>query len=200
MRSTRSTPTLNTATEPSDTDPTPPGDRATRWAGFAGRYLKTPRLSAGAAAAFLRSAFVLAFLAQCVVAALVGVVVVLLAGGAPSNPSSLLAWTLAAFALAQLPVVALVVTRLSGLPGGKGARRSALSAALMAGVLLASTAWFLSLALATGQTGIPLFLLLFLTLTGYGLGFLVVGRLGRVAASELIGDPEEGAGPEEEAP
>lgn len=142
----------------------------------------------------------LAFLAQCVVAALVGVVVVLLAGGAPRNPSSLLAWTLVVFALAQLPVVAFAVTRMSGLPGGSGARRSALSAALMAGVLLASSAWFLSLALATGQAGVPLFLLLLLTLTGYALGFLVVGRLGRVAASEVLGEPEAEPAPAGPAP
>ena len=133
----------------------------------------------------------LAFLAQCVVAALVGVVVVLLAGGAPRSPSALLAWILVGIALAQLPVVVFVVTRLGALRAGKGARKAALSAALMTGVMLASSAWFLVLALATGQTGVPLFVLLFLTLSGYALGFLLVGRLGRTAASETVGEAQE---------
>lgn len=141
----------------------------------------------------LRSAYALAFLAQCLVAALVGVVVVLLAGGVTGRPSPLLAWILVGIALAQLPVVVFVVTRLGALKAGRGVRRAALSAALMTGVMLASAAWFLALALATGQTGVPLFVLLFLTLSGYATGFLLVGRLGRVAASERVGD----AGPEE---
>lgn len=130
----------------------------------------------------------MAFLAQCAVAALVGVVVVLLAGGGPSRPSALLAWILVGIALAQMPVVVFVVTRLGALRTGRGARQAALSAALMTGVMLASTAWFLALGLATGQTGVPLFVLLFLTLSGYAIGFLLVGRLGRVAASEKVGD------------
>lgn len=156
----------------------------------------------GAAAAFLRSAYVLAFLAQCVVAALVGVVVVLLAGGAPGNPSSLLAWILVAMALAQMPVVVFVVARLGAMGGGPGARKAALSAALTTGILLASSAWFLSLALATGQVGLPLFTLLLVTLSCYALGFLLVGRLGRVAATETVGEPPEAAEvpPAEESP
>lgn len=154
----------------------------------------------GAAAAFLRSAYVMAFLAQCVVAALVGVVVVLLAGGAPRNPSSLLAWILVAMALAQMPVVVFVVARLGALGGGPGARKAALSAALTTGILLASSAWFLALALATGQVGMPLFALLLVTLSCYALGFLLVGRLGRVAASETVGEPPaEAATPAEAA-
>lgn len=154
---------------------------------MAGRYLNSPELTSGAAAAMLRSAYALAFLAQCAAAALVGTAVVLLAGGAPSRPSPLLAWILVGIALAQLPVVVFVVARLGALKAGKGARRAALSAALMTGLMLASAAWFLALALATGQVGLPLFVLLFLTVSGYATGFLLVGRLGRVAASERVG-------------
>lgn len=131
-----------------------------------------------------------AFLAQCVAAALVGVVVVLLAGGVSGSPSPLLAWTLVALALAQLPVAAFMVTRLGALKSGDGARRAALSTALMMGVMLASTAWFLSLALATGQAGMPLFALLGITMLSYAVGFLQIGRLGRVAATEEFGAPE----------
>lgn len=173
------------------TEPDEPASRPARISTFAGRYLHTPQISLAGATSFLRSAFVLAFMAQCVVAALVGVVVVLLAGQAPRNPSALLAWILVGIALAQLPVVVFVVARLGALKPGKGARRAALSAALMTGVMLASTAWFLALALATGQAGAPLFVLLFLTVSGYAVGFLLVGRLGRVAASEVVGQTGE---------
>ncbi len=137
----------------------------------------------------------LAFLAQCVLAAAVGVIVVALAGEGPRNPSALLAWILVGIALAQLPVALLVVSRLTVVKPVRGARRAALSAALMTGVLLAATAWYLSLALAIGQTGLPLFVLLFLTLSGYAVGFLLVGRLARVASAEVLGElVAEGAG------
>jgi hypothetical protein len=133
---------------------------------------------------------VLAFMGQVAAAVLVGVVVVVLAGGVTKSPSSLLAWALVGLALAQLPVIVFMTTRLSAVKGGTGARRAALHGALVTGVLLASSAWFLSLALATGQTGAPLFMLLALTLFAYGLGFLLTGRLGRVAATEVLEEPE----------
>ncbi|MFA5551954.1 MAG: hypothetical protein WDA03_10100 [Trueperaceae bacterium] len=169
----------------------PPRAPKAPWRALVRRYLTSHTLSAAVAAAFLRAAFVVAFMAQCVAAALVGVTVTLLAGGAPRNPSALLAWILVAIALAQTPVVVFVVARLGALRSGPGARRAALSAALMTGVMLASSAWFLALALATGQAGTPLFVLLFLTLSGYALGFMLVGRLARAAASEVVGEPHE---------
>jgi hypothetical protein len=138
---------------------------------------------------FLRSAFAVSFLAHAAVAALVGIVVVLLAGAAPRNPNSLLAWMLVGMTLAQLPVALLIVVRAGALRSGPGARRAALSSAILTGVMLASTAWFLALALATGQGGTPLFVLLLVTLTAYSVGFLLMGRLGRVAATELIEPP-----------
>ncbi len=129
---------------------------------------------------------------QVAVAVVVGLAVVLLAGGVTRSTNSLLAWVLVVLALAQLPVIMFSTQRLGTLQPGAGARRAALQGALVTGVLLASTAWFLSLALATGQNGAPLFLLLSLTLLAYGVGFILTGRLGRLAASEVFEEPDGG--------
>lgn len=150
-------------------------------------------MTAGGATTFLRSAYAASFLAHAAVAALVGVVVVILAGAAPRNPNSLLAWMLVGLTLAQLPVALLIVVRAAALRAGPGARRAALSSAILTGVMLASTAWFLALALATGQGGTPLFVLLLVALTAYSVGFLLMGRLGRVAASEQLEAPAAAA-------
>lgn len=159
---------------------------------FLRRYLRAPTLSVGAATTYLRAAYALAFLVQCLVAALVGVSVLALAGGGSRQPNTLLAWALALLALSQLPIMLFVVARFASFKSAPGARAAALRAALLAGVLLASTAWYLALALATGQVGVPLYLLLALTLTAYTTGFLLVGRLGRVAAGERIREDPPG--------
>jgi len=137
-------------------------------------YLTTAELEPGRAASFLRLAYAASFLAQVVVAALIAVVVRALAGG-PGSPSALLAWLLVAFAVMELPVALLVTARM----GAARSRRSALTAAILAGTMLASSAWFAALALATGQRGTPVFLLLALVTIGYAVGFFAVGRLAR---------------------
>src|SRR5690606_36296247 len=165
------------------------GTRAGRLSAPIRHYLRAPSLTVGGAAAFLRASYVLAFMGQVAAAVLVGELVLLLAGGVTRSPSSLLAWVLVGLALLQLPVITFATARLGAVRSGSGARRAALHGALVTGVLLASSAWFLSLALATVQSGPPLFLLLALTLFAYGLGFLLTGRLGRVAASEAFEEP-----------
>ncbi len=157
-------------------------------------YLRAPRITAGSARSLLRAAFASAFLAQVLVASLVGVVVRLLAGGVRSSPSPLLGWTLVIVALVQLPIMFYASQRVGapqghGAPTGSGARRAALSASLLSGVLLATSAWFLALALAAGQSGAPLFVLLALVLLSYSGGFLAVGRLGNIAATESFEQP-----------
>lgn len=172
-------------------------------------YLRAPRITAGSARAFLRAAFASAFLAQVLFAALVGVAVRSLAGGVRSAPSPVLGWALVIVALVQLPVMFLASQRVGvsrghgvseghgasrghgasdgrGAPQGHGARRAALSASLLSGVLLATSVWFLALALAAGQSGTPLFVLLALVLLSYSAGFLAVGRLGGIAATETF--------------
>lgn len=129
-------------------------------------------------------------------AALVAVAVRLLAGGVRPNPSPLLGWMLVVVALIQLPIMFLASQRVSvpateDEPQGHGARRSALSASLLSGVLLATSAWFLALALAAGQSGPPAFVLLALVMLAYSGGVLAVGRLGGIAATEVFERPEE---------
>jgi drug/metabolite transporter (DMT)-like permease len=159
-------------------------------------FLTTAELEPGSAGSFLRLAYAVSFLAQVVVAALVAVVVRALAGG-PGGPSALLAWLLVAFAVMELPIALLVTARM----GAAGSRRSALTAAILAGTMLASSAWFAALALATGQRGTPVFLLLSLVTIGYAVGFFAVGRLARTPL-DATGSPSRvgggGSAPEEE--
>jgi len=117
-------------------------------------------------------------MAQTAVAVLVGVTVAALAPGAP-RPSPLLAWTLVALAGAQLPVGLASLARL----GAVTSRQAALSRAIFAGVTLSTTAWFAALALATGQRGAPVAVLMAALLLAYALGFLATGRLARAAAA-----------------
>jgi len=120
---------------------------------------------------------------------LVGVAVSALAGGS-GRASSLLAWTLVAFAFAQLPLGLAATVRLSSL----ASRQAVLARALLAGVTLSTTSWFASLALATGQMGLPVYTLLAVLVLAYGLGFLVTGRLARAAAQIAPGAPAEPQG------
>lgn len=125
---------------------------------------------------------------------LVGSGVAALAPGEP-RPSPLLAWTLFALALAQLPIGLASLLRLSAV----GSRQGALSRAIFAGVTLSTTAWFASLALATGQGGAPTLALLATLLLSYVLGFLGTGRLARAAAAAPRRRPP-GSSPEGDAP
>ena len=134
-------------------------------------------------------------MAQTVVAVLVGVGVAALAPGEP-RPSPVLAWTLVALAGAQLPVGLASLTRLAAV----GSRQAALSRAIFAGVTLSTTAWFAALALATGQRGAPVVVLLATLLLAYGLGFLGTSRLARTAAALPARRAPGPAGPGDDAP
>lgn len=123
-------------------------------------------------------------------AVLVGVAVSALAGGS-GRASQFLAWTLVAFAFAQLPLGLATTVRLSSL----ATRQAVLARALLAGVTLSTTAWFASLALATGQAGLPVYVLLAVLVLGYGLGFLVTGRLARTAVQIAPRGPDDPLGP-----
>ncbi len=107
-----------------------------------------------------------------------GVGVVALAGGEP-RPSGLLAWTLVALAFLLLPLGVASLAR----PAAVGSRQAALSRAIFAGVTLSGTSWFAALALATGQRGAPVLVLLAVLLLAYGAGFASAGRLARAAAA-----------------
>ena len=140
-------------------------------------YLNTEPLPSWRAAAFLRAVFVAAFTSQVVVAVAVGVLVSALAPGTP-RPNAILGWVLVAFAVMEIPLAVAVASRL----GSAGSRRAVLSRVILAAVVLAGTAWFAVLAVATAQQGASVYLLIALVAGAYGLGFISVGRLARAAA------------------
>lgn len=144
-------------------------------------YLRSEQLERRQAAAVLRLAYVAAFGAQAAFALAVGIAV-RLATRLPAPSNSLMAWILVALALMELPFGALVATLATRQPG----RSSALSGALMLGVVLATPAWFAALAFATGHQGLPVMLLWMCLALAYGLGFLFASRL---AGSAVQGDP-----------
>lgn len=145
-----------------------------------------PRLSPARAAATLRAAYLVMFLTQAAVAGVIALLARWLSGFA-ARPNALLGWVLVVLALAELPFGAVLVALAQRRPG----RQAALSGALLVAVVLSTPAWFLALALATGQRGLPLAALLGVLALAYGLGALLVGRLGRNAAAEVV--PEQRA-------
>ncbi|HEX7005101.1 MAG TPA: hypothetical protein VF168_13025 [Trueperaceae bacterium] len=142
------------------------------------RFLSEPEPSSGLVSSALRLTFVMMFMAQVAVALLV-VALILLLGGTIAGGPTVLGPVLALLALAQCFLGVLLPDALSR-TGSKG---SVLSATLLSAVLLATPAWFLMLALLTGQAPLALLLLLAALLTGYALGFWLCGRLGRRAAA-----------------
>ena len=126
----------------------------------------------------MRLVYVAAFMAQVLVAVLVALAVRALAGG-PPRPSDVLAWILVALAVMQLPFAALMASRL----GTITSRQAALARTLFTAVTLAATAWSTALALATGQRGLSVYLLLSMVMLAYAAGFLAVGRLAHRAAT-----------------
>lgn len=157
-------------------------------------FLREPRPDPATAVTFLRLVYAGMFGAQTVVAALLGLLLLLLAP--PARPAApVLSWTLVALAALQLPLALLMVAA-SARAGGKGA---ALSATLVAGVLLSTPAWFLMMALVMGSRGTPPLLLLLQLAVGYALGFGLTGRLARLVPrpppeGDEDADGESGAG------
>src|SRR5690606_28464947 len=132
-----------------------PRGSATPLNGLLKRFLNDDPLPTSRSVATLRLVYVVAFMAQVLVAALVAIAVRALAGG-PPRPSDVLAWVLVALAVMQLPFAALMASRL----GTINSRQAALARALFAAIILAATAWSTALALATGQTGLSVYVLL----------------------------------------
>lgn len=117
-----------------------------------------------------------------------------LAGG-QGRPSPPLAWTLVAMGVLQLPLGMLSAARLMRV----ASRQAVVARVLFAGVTLATTSWFASLALATGQRGTPVHLLLGLLMVAYGLGFIVTGRLAETAAMLPPRTPPDAQPPQAQA-
>ncbi len=119
----------------------------------------------------LRGVFAAMFLAQVGVAAALASGLALLAP-VQTSASPLTAQILVVLALVDLPVAA-TLPYLGARGGGKSA---ALAATLLAGVLLATPAWFLAFAALVKSGAVYLLLLLAVVLNAYALGFFLCGR------------------------
>lgn len=145
-------------------------------------FLATPDLGAAQAGMLLRQVYLIMFAAQLTLALLLGALLRLSFGAA--GASSLLPQMLLALCLPQLPL-ALFLSQQAAKPGG---RRAALSATLLAAVLLATPAWFLSLALALGVSRFYVTLLLAVVMLYYALGLLLTGGFTKAA---LLPEPQD---------
>lgn len=140
-------------------------------------YLLAPTLERSHAALVLRGVFATMFVAQLVIALLLAGLLRLI-DPIVTRPSPLLGWVLVALAALELPLG----TALAGVAGRGNDRRRALSAALLGAVVLSTPAWFAALALATGQRGLPIWVLWGMLALYYAVGVAFVGRFASRAA------------------
>ena len=138
-------------------------------------FLTNPNPTLPEAVSFLRTAFVLIFMAQSVVAALLMGALRLVAGS--GSASALLSQILVVFSLLQIPVGVLLALGMSR-AGGKGA---ALSGVIMAGVMLATPVWFLTFGFLVGAAPLYLAILLAIVVNAYAAGFLLCNYLAKLA-------------------
>lgn len=138
-------------------------------------FLTNPEPTLSQAVSFLRTTFVLIFMAQSAVAALLMAVLQLIVGG--GSTSNLLSQILLVFSLLQIPVGVLLAYGVSR-AGGKGA---ALSGVIMAGVVLATPVWFLAFAFLVGSAPLYLAILLAIVVNAYAAGFLLCQHLAKLA-------------------
>lgn len=141
-------------------------------------FLNNPEPSRQEAVSFLRTTFVLMFLAQSAVAVLLMILLGMLMG--TSTTSTLLSQILVVFSLLQIPIGILFAYG-SSRAGGKGA---ALSGVIMAGVILAAPVWFLSFGFLVGAAPLYLAILLAIVVNAYAAGFILCIHLARVALIE----------------
>lgn len=126
----------------------------------------------------LRGVFGAMFLTQAGVAALLaGALALLVSPRAPAT--ALTSQVLVLLSLVQVPVAA-TIAYFTGRSGGKGA---ALAATIMAGVLLATPAWFLAFAVLIGSGGVYLALLLTVVVNAYAVGFILCGHFAGFAVA-----------------
>lgn len=141
-------------------------------------FLKNPQPGEGEAANILRMIFVLTFMAQVAVAALLAGVLAAVAGRQTSG--TLLAQILVIMALVQLPATLLVSLGASK----AGGKQAALSASILTGVLLSTPAWFLAMTFLVSSNFFYIGFLFALLMLYYAVGFLLCGRWAKVALQE----------------
>ncbi len=125
---------------------------------------------------FLRLVFVGLFVGQVLIALLTGLVLRMSVPGSGGGGNPLMGWVLIVLSLPHLPLVLWLSSR-----GVRALDRGAsLSATILAGVMLSTPGWFLSLALVTGQPLLQLGLLLGIIVLQYGLGLFLCSRFARL--------------------
>ncbi|MDE0528318.1 MAG: hypothetical protein OXH85_06475 [Truepera sp.] len=133
-------------------------------------FLLSSEPSEAEAVEALRMLYAVAFLAQMGLAGLVGISTSLFGSGASSR--GIFGLPLLGVSM-SMPVLALVLSLAIARTGGKPA---ALTATILAAVLLAAPAWLLAFALATGHGDWPVLAMAGVVAFGYALGLLLIGR------------------------
>jgi lysylphosphatidylglycerol synthetase-like protein (DUF2156 family) len=141
-------------------------------------FLKNPQPSEGEAVSILRMIYVLTFMAQIAVAAVLAGVMAVIAGRQSSG--TLLAQILVVMSLVQLPLALLLSIGVSK----AGGKQAALSASIMAGVLLSIPAWFIALTFLVSSTFLYMAILFAILMLYYAVGFMLCGRWAKVALEE----------------
>lgn len=149
------------------------------------RFLAAPVPTAADAGAALRAMYALAFLAQTSLAALVALILGWAVDATP-RANDVVAAVLLVFGALHLPLGAFLAWSASRAPG-KGA---AMASAITASVLLSVPAWFLALAVISGQRAPYLVAGLAVLSAGYALGFAFVPRFVRAATTPEDPVPE----------
>lgn len=150
-------------------------------------YLAADVPSRPVAGSAVRFVYASVFLAQTLLALLIGTV---LGAALPTSPrpNDGIAVVLLAFGVVHLPLGVALAWAASRAPG-KG---TALGGALVAAVVLSVPAWFLALAVLSAQRAPFLFAGAGVLAVGYALGFALVPRFVRAACTPVPRDEEEG--------
>ncbi len=148
-------------------------------------FLKNPQPTESEAASVVRFVYMLMFVAQILVAAVLAGVVSALMGQPVGQQSSgnLLAQILIVMSLVQLPFALFLSIGMSK----AGGKQAALSASIMAGVLLSTPAWFIALTFLVSSTSVYLAILFGILMLYYAIGLVLCGRWAKVALQEKSG-------------
>jgi hypothetical protein len=138
-------------------------------------FLKNPQPTELQAANVLRMVYVLTFMGQLAVAAILASIMAVTLGRQSSG--NLLAQIFVVLSLVQLPLALLLSFGVSR----AGGKQAALSASIMSGVVLSTPAWFAALTFLVSSTFFYFALLVAILMLYYALGVLLCGRWAKVA-------------------
>jgi hypothetical protein len=144
-------------------------------------FLINPQPTELQAANILRMIYVMTFMTQLAVAAVLAGIMAALMGRQSSG--NLLAQIFVVLSLVQLPLALLLSFGVSR----AGGKQAALSASIMSGVLLSTPAWFVAMTFLVSSTFFYLVLLVAILMLYYALGVILCGRWAKVA---LLPPPE----------